>query len=126
MLKVITQKITQDDLYGFCDAHFKTFVKFVADVKHNILAIGGELHADTEALLLENGSIQQDLWGGNFYPWKDPSDRLEFTSFINIRPRNNNPNMEVLDETIRNHIRELCERLLLKTDETMSLPEPGE
>ncbi len=126
MIKVISDEIVHDELFGFCDAHFKTFVKFVADVKREILAIGGELHSDAEAMLLENGSVHMDLWGGNFYPWKVPSERLEFTSFINIRPRNNNPNMEVMDETIRNQIRELCERFLLKSDEIMSVQEPSE
>lgn len=126
MIVIANQKLTQDKLYRLCEAHFKTFVKFVADVERDILAAGGELHADAEALLVENGSLQKDLWGGNLFPWKKPSERLEYTAFINIRPRNHNPAMEVMDKGIRKKIRELCERLLLPDDEKMSFPEPVE
>jgi hypothetical protein len=42
-------------------------VKAVVDIK-KIMMIGAKLHADEEALLLEQGSRQQDLWGINLYP----------------------------------------------------------
>jgi hypothetical protein len=123
-VRIITRKITQKELGAFCEVFFKTFVKFVADVNKNILAVGGELHTDAEMLLLENDSMQSDLWGGNFFPWKTVPDRLEFTSFINIRPRDNNADMAVLDEKLRERIRVLCGELLLSDDETMAVPEP--
>lgn len=126
MIQIISQKISQQELYQFCMAYFKTFVKFVADIRLNVLAAGGELHTDAETLLLQNGSRQSDLWGGNFFPWKDVPGRLEYTSFINIRPRDNNTNMEVMDTAVRSHIRALCEQLLLSDSETMSTAEPSE
>ncbi|NLP11770.1 hypothetical protein GX408_15330 [bacterium] len=94
-------------------------VKFVADVVRGCLAVGGELHADAETLLLEDGSAQSDLWGGNFYPWNPPQQRLEYTSFINIRPADDNSDMEIRDEAVRRHVESLVERLLLSQDETM-------
>ena len=118
--------MSHEELGAFCDAHFKTFVKFVADVSKEVFAVGGELREDAEELLLKNGSKQSDLWGGNFFPWKNFAERLEFTSFINIRPRGNNPDMEVMDEAIRNHMRELCEQFLLSPEEVMSIGEPEE
>ena len=126
MIKIITSKMSHEELGGFCNAHFKTFVKFVVDIQNDDFALGGELHADAEELLLKNGSKQSNLWGGNFFPWKIPAERLEFTSFINIRPRDNNPDMEVMDEAIRNHMRELCEQFLLSPEEVMSIGEPEE
>ena len=33
-----------------------------------MMAIGGELHSDEEAALLEDGSAQESLWGINLYP----------------------------------------------------------
>ncbi len=36
-------------------------VKIVVDIRRRILAGGGEMHADGEMLLLENGSEQDDL-----------------------------------------------------------------
>jgi hypothetical protein len=125
MIQIVTRKLKQEELTAFCKAFFKTFVKFVADVNRNILAVGGELHTDGEALLLEDGTRHSDCWGGNFFPWKTGSERLEFTSFINIRPRDNNAGMEVMDEKIRVQIRVLCEKLLLDASETMSIQEPS-
>ena len=76
----ITVKMAQDT--------FEDMVKFVADVKRRVLCAGGELHSDAEQLLLEDGSSQEDLWGGNYY-WNDPSEeRFEYTSMINLRPGN--------------------------------------
>jgi len=40
----------------------------VADIRPAEMAVGGELHSDAEQLLLERGSKQSDLWGGNFSP----------------------------------------------------------
>ncbi|MBN2105293.1 hypothetical protein JW835_14745 [bacterium] len=125
MIGIIRKKITQEELYQYCEAHFKTFVKFVADIEKEILAAGGELHADTEKELLESGSKQSNLWGGNFYPWKHPNERLEYTSFINIRSRDNNTSMEVMDSEIRRKMQILAANLLLNEDETMHMPEPG-
>ncbi len=49
------------------------------------MVVGGELHADEEQWLLENGS-QADLWGINLYPAETSDDWIEFDSMINIRP----------------------------------------
>ncbi|HNW59860.1 MAG TPA: DUF5674 family protein [bacterium] len=119
MIRIIDTRIAPAELAELCRAHYDTMVKFVADVEQEILAAGGELHSDAEALLLEQGSQQGDLWGGNFYPWKEPDQRIEFTSFINIRPADENPSMEVLDAGNRTRIVALIEKLLLPTRETM-------
>lgn len=47
---------------------FGNLVKAVVDVRLNKIAVDAELHSDEESLLLESGSLQQDLWGINFYP----------------------------------------------------------
>ena len=65
MLKLIDQKITADEMLELCDAHFKTMIKFVVDVKTVKLIAGGELHADAEQEFLSLGASQSDLWGGN-------------------------------------------------------------
>ncbi len=69
---------------------FGDMVKAVVDVDKGIMAIGGELHADEEAALLEAGSAQENLWGINIYPSLKGDDWLEFDSLINIRPSQNN------------------------------------
>ena len=67
-----------------------------------------EMHADGEAYLPENGSQQADLWGINLHPDNfGTGDFIEFDSMINIRPSQNNPSRDVLDENIRKQIREI-------------------
>jgi len=58
-------------------------IKLVVDLDREIIAYDAEWHADLEAELLANNSIQKDLWGFNYYPDKD---ELEYNSLINIRP----------------------------------------
>jgi hypothetical protein len=45
-----------------------TLIKLAVDVEKAILAGGGELHADCEEILLEDGSQQDNLWGADWYP----------------------------------------------------------
>ena len=85
------------------------------------MAVGGELHADGETMLLEDGSLQENLWGGNFYPWNNSDERIEFTSFINIRPADDNASMEILDPEKRQQVACIVEKLLLSRDEKMEV-----
>ena len=91
---------------------FGDMIKFVVDVERGVIAIGGELHADAEQLLLEAGSRQGDLWGANYYPGWGRDGCIEFTSLINIRPSQGNPGMEVQAEAMRERIRALTGALV--------------
>ncbi len=62
-------------------------VKAVVDLERTVMAIGGGLHVDEQAALLNDGSRQRDVWGINHYPDQYGSpDWLEFDSTINLRP----------------------------------------
>jgi len=104
---VLTTPIALDQLRAIVARFFIDMVKLVVDVKRNVIAIGGELHADAEAVLLEQGSQQQDLWGANYYPGRGPVNCIEYTALINIRPSQENRSMEIEAESIRQRIREL-------------------
>ena len=91
---------------------FEDMVKFVVDVERGVAAIGGELHADAEAVLLQDGSRQADLWGANYYPGLGPEDCIECTSLINIRPSQDNRSMALEDEALRARVREIALRLI--------------
>jgi len=54
-IRIIETKIKYDDLKELCAAGFGEMVKIVVDIEIGIIAIGGELHADGEELLLERG-----------------------------------------------------------------------
>jgi len=83
---------------------FGNLVKAVVDVERKIMALDGELHADEEALLLENGSHQENLWGINIYPELEGTERIEFDSVINIRPSQGNRSRGVDDRVTREKI----------------------
>ena len=87
-------------------------VKAVVDVRRGIMAIGGELQSDEEALLLGEGSEQRDLWGINLYPAKTPEDWIEFDSMINVRPSQGNRTRSVDDSTLRVQIRQVVASLV--------------
>lgn len=93
------------DFYG-------DMVKGVVDVERKIMALNGELHADLERLLLEDGSNQESLWGINLYPDAEDEDFIEFDSLINISPRRNNLSRDVEDETVRDQIRSIVNTLV--------------
>ena len=94
-------------------------VKIVVDVEKQVVAIGGELHADAESMLLQNGSRQEDLWGINFYPKHQQEERIEYSALINIRPRQNNTSVEIQDNTVKEKLKTIIETLVLKADEAL-------
>ena len=91
---------------------FGNLVKAVVDVDREIMAVDGELHADEEALLLENGSQQRNLWGINIYPELEGTDRIEFDSLINIRPSQGNRSRGVDNLAIREKIIQVVQNLI--------------
>jgi hypothetical protein len=98
-------KISVAELKDMASKMFGNLVKADVDVAQKIIVLDGELHADIEALMLENGSKQQDLWGINLYPEKYGTDEfVEFDSMINLRPRQGNMSRYVEDANIRQQI----------------------
>ena len=92
---------------------FGDLVKAVVDVEQGVMAIGGELHADEEALLIGSGSSQADLWGINLYPDRyGTPDFIEFDSMINLRPRQGDRSRSVDDPITRAAIAGIVARLV--------------
>lgn len=109
---LLTTRVTPSDLSQLVDRFFGDMVKYVVDIEREIIAIGGQLHSDAEALLLANGSRQSDLWGANYYPGRGPDACIEYTSMINIRPAQANPGMEVEVASVRERIQHLTFALI--------------
>jgi hypothetical protein len=76
------------------------------------MAIGGELHSDEEAFLLEQNSKQENLWGINLFTELDSSDMVEFDSMINVRPAQNNRSRGIESEVLREKITEIVKELM--------------
>lgn len=86
-----------------------TYIKLAIDIRRGVLAGGGTLHADCEAVLLEDGSKQEDIWGAD---WNPLTQEVSYEALINIRPRQNNRSMEILDPTIRERVDQIIKQLL--------------
>lgn len=109
---VASEPIPQATLKALLVRFFEDMVKYVVDVDREVVAVGGQLHADAEALLLEGGSRQENLWGANYFPGLGADACIEFTSLINIRPAHGNRSMEIQDELVRAQVRDLTFRLI--------------
>ena len=109
---VAGEPIAPTVLKALVDRFFEDMVKYVADIERDVAAVGGQLHADAEAVLLERGSRQEDLWGANYFPGLGAEACIEFTSLINIRPSQGNRSMEIEDEQVRDRVRDLTHRLI--------------
>lgn len=112
MMRIISEPITKIELSSFMREQFPDMVKGVVDVEREVMAVGGELHADEEALLLKDGSRQEDLWGINFhFDW--PEDQwIEFDSMINIRPAHDNRSRGVENPEVRGRILKVVDKLI--------------
>jgi hypothetical protein len=108
MIHMIRSRATGQQVAQMLEA-LDTYVKLAVDVQRGILAGGGVLHADCEAVLLEDGSRQEDVWGAD---WDPASRQVTFEALINIRPGQNNPSLEILDPVIRTRVAEITRRLL--------------
>ncbi|MDD5681661.1 MAG: DUF5674 family protein [Candidatus Omnitrophica bacterium] len=106
-MKIITETITISELKQMAANSFGDMVKAVVDVNRELIAVDAELHSDLEALFLENGSKQRDLWGINFYPEMSGDNFIEFDSMINMRPSQNNRSRGVENEAMRKKIIEI-------------------
>lgn len=83
---------------------FDVYIKTVIDVEKNVCSAGCDRHFDSEQILLQNGSLQKNLWGGGI----DLETKvIDFNSFINIRPGDNNTSNEIQNEAIRRKYEEL-------------------
>ena len=84
------------------------------DIEKEILAVGGELHADAESKLLDEGSKQTNLWGFNIYFGKSEDERIQYTSLINIKPRQGNRSLEIGDASLRVKIKAIVDKRVKK------------
>src|SRR3989337_2312135 len=77
---------------------FDVYIKTVIDLKKNICSAGANLHFESEKILLDQGSEQSDIWGGGI---DLETKTIDFNSFINIRPTDNNNSNEIQNADIR-------------------------
>ena len=108
MILKLEQKATPEQMRLMCE-EYQTMIKIAVDLRRKILAAGGEMHADCEQILLNEGSEQEDIWGANWYP---EEQRIEFEALINIRPLQGNRGMIIESEPIRQAIEKIAFAIL--------------
>ena len=107
-IPIIRNRATQEQISEMLE-ELETYIKLAVDVERNILAGGGEYHADCEEVLLEDGSRQEDIWGADWYP---EQRKVELGALINIRPHQGNRSMEIEDPKLRERIETIARALL--------------
>ncbi len=108
MIHIIRDRATSEQMREMLQT-LETYVKLAIDVSRGILAGVGAMHADCEAVLLEDGSQQEFIWGAD---WNPSAQQVTFESLINIRPRQNNSSMEILDPKLREQVSKVAVKLL--------------
>ena len=107
-IHIVRQRATEKEINEMLE-ELKTYIKLAVDLERDILAGGGEYHADSEEVLLEDGSRQEDIWGADWYP---EHRKVEFGALINIRPNQGNRSMEIEDPKLRAKINTMIRTLL--------------
>lgn len=116
---VIDKPISVSELAMIASRGFGDMVKAVVDVDQAKMALGGELHADCEAVLLDSGSHPINLWGINLYPDSfGAEDFVEYDSMINIRPSQGNRSRRVEDKGMRERIRLIVGKVVIHESQT--------
>lgn len=108
MIHIIRSHATQQQIDEMLKT-LGTYIKLAVDVRRGILAGGGAMHADCESALLDDGSQQEDIWGAD---WNPPTKQVTFESLINIRPRQNNRSLEIVDPALRERVAHITRQLL--------------
>lgn len=113
-IEIVSAPILLAEIRRMAGQQFGDFIKAVVDVRQGLMAIGGELHADEEAVLLQHGARQADLWGINLYPDRPAAEFIEFDSMINLRPSQRNRSRGVEDALVQRQIQDIVARLVVR------------
>jgi hypothetical protein len=108
MIHIIREKATKQQVKEMMEM-LQIYVKLAVDIERGILAGGGAMHADCEAVLLEDGSQQEFIWGAD---WNPGTQEVTFESLINIRPGQNNRSLELQDPNLRAQVEKITRKLL--------------
>lgn len=112
-IHLLREKATVEQIREMLVEH-TVMIKLAVDIRRQFLAGGGKMHADCEAVLLNDGSAQDDIWGANWYP---TDESIEFESLINIRPRQGNRSIILQNEELCAKVESVARPLLGHSNE---------
>jgi hypothetical protein len=105
MIITKSQPFTTEEIKQLSE-EFEVYIKTVIDIEKKICSAGMDRHFEGEQILLKEGSKQKNLWGGGI---DLETKEIDFNSFINIRPRDNNTKNDIQSEAIKKVYKELTE-----------------
>ncbi len=103
MLITKNEPYTKNEIKRLCEL-FDVYIKTVIDVRRKVCSAGCDRHFDSEKILLEQGSKQEDLWGGGI---DLETMVIDCNSIINIRPNQGNTSNEIQNAKIREEFEKL-------------------
>ena len=83
---------------------FDIYIKTVIDIEKKVCSAGCDRHFESEKILLEEVTRQSDIWGGGV---DLETKTIDYNSFINIRPADNNTSNEIQDLDVRKKFEDL-------------------
>jgi len=112
-IKIVKKEISLQEVQKIAEEQYGNMVKAVVDIEKEIMAIGGELHADANELLFEKEkSDSKNVWGINIYPLEARDKWIVFDSLLNIKPLSGNRSLIIEKEEIKNKIKEIVNKLI--------------
>jgi len=108
LIHIIRTKATREQIDQMLE-ELNPIIKLAVDTRRQILAGGGQMHADCESELIEDGSRQEDIWGANWIP---STQMVEYDALINIRPHQQNFSMAIQDPAIEQQVENVTRQLL--------------
>lgn len=82
MVIIFKEKATKEQVEEISKIYIG-YTKVVVDIDQELLAAGGEYHIDCEQALIDNGSAQDNLWGGGY---NFESKEVDFIGLTNYKP----------------------------------------
>jgi hypothetical protein len=112
-MELVSKTISNATLKVMSQHMFDNLVKAVVDIEKEIMVVDAGLHVDEEFFLLENDSLQENLWGINLFPEHFGTEKfIVFDSMINIRPGQGNRSRGVNNPLVQAAIKRIVLKLV--------------
>lgn len=103
MILTKTTPYTKEEIQQLRE-QFDSYIKTVIDIEKKICSAGCDRHFESEKILLDQGSKQDDVWGGGI---DLETKTIDGNSFINIRSTQGNTSNEIQRPGIRKSFEEI-------------------
>jgi hypothetical protein len=108
-LVIVGENLSKEDIKNSRE-DYPEYIKITADLKQEIVVIGGEYHADAENILVEKfDSKRSNVWGGGY---NITTKLFEINAMLNLKPTVND-SLDILDPQTRTRFLEIVKSKLV-------------